>query len=172
MQIDWPRACETALTTLAQAGAALLVARMGVDWALHRYKKEKSWERKLGVYSEAIRALGEIREIIDQRLSAYMLAAQLPEPVREDLLARMSDAHRRLSEVSALGELLLPPLHARELRQVARSLSLNRLLADIDVEAMVAEINQIGETLSTLVPAAREELSLATASEEPSDAAP
>ncbi len=87
-----------------QLGAALLIARLTVDWALARYKSEKSWERETQAIADILVALAEMQRGLEQTLSAYAVNREVDT---EPHLERYRNARRRLDEVGAIAALIL-----------------------------------------------------------------
>ena len=90
-----------------QLAGALIIARLAVNWALDRYKREKLWERRLASYADVVSALEEmIRINAEWYEEAITRRDQEKADEREQ---RYKAAKLKLNEVSAVGQLLLPP---------------------------------------------------------------
>ena len=92
----------------AQLIGALVVARYAVNWALTRYKSEKTWEQRLLAYVSTIVALSEMRLVVGQWIAELEQHRDPPEDVQESQRERYNTAKRRLDEGSATARLLLP----------------------------------------------------------------
>ena len=95
------------LKLCVQLAGALIIARFTVNWALDRYKREKLWERRLASYADVVSAIGEMLRInADWYHEAITLRNSAKADEREQ---RYKEAKRKLDEVRAVGQLLLPP---------------------------------------------------------------
>jgi len=94
------------LKLCVQLAGALIIARFAVNWALDRYKREKLWERRLASYADVVSALGEMLRI---NAEWYEEAINRRDQVKADEREqRYKAAKRKLDEVTAVGQLLLP----------------------------------------------------------------
>jgi hypothetical protein len=135
---------------LAQFTGAWIIAKLAVSWALKRYKSEKTWERQLAAYVDAIAALSEMRRVVgswSHELSAQVLVTSDPDISQRD---RYRSSKRRLEEGIAAALLLLPPKTADVLA------GLDLYVDSIRTEAeQVRELNRqydaLNDTLSKLI---------------------
>ncbi len=88
---------------------AIVIARLAVMWALNRYKSEKTWERQLAAYVDAVTALSEMRLVVgswyDELIGALLVSSDNNGHHRE----RYNASKRKLEEGVAAARLLLPP---------------------------------------------------------------
>lgn len=115
-----------ALKLGAQFAGALLIAWLAVRWALARYKAEKMWERRLGAYADLVLALGEMRRVNRLWFDDSIMRRERPEDFREEQEVRWKVARRRLEEVVATGQLLLPQETMAALDQFEKELEQQR----------------------------------------------
>ena len=103
-------------TLLLEAGklavqffGAIAIARLAVMWALKRYKSEKTWERQLAAYVDAVTALSQMRLVVanwyDELIGALLVSSDTNVHQRE----RYNASKRKLEEGVAAARLLLPP---------------------------------------------------------------
>ncbi len=91
---------------ITQLVGALMVARLAVNWALDRYKKEKIWEKRLGSYADVVAALGEMLRLNREWRRASL--SNTDDETQNDRSLRFKEAKLKLNEVSAVGRLILP----------------------------------------------------------------
>jgi hypothetical protein len=92
----------------AQFFGALVVARLAVGWALRRYKAEKTWERRLAAYVDALAALGEMRLVVGRWYDELITDRAVSDEQSAAQTVRYQAARRRLDEGVAVAALLLP----------------------------------------------------------------
>lgn len=91
----------------AQGGAAFLVARFAVRWALDRFKQEKVWERRLSAQADIIVALAEMRRLYGRWIDEIEEHRSTNEDADREHTDRFRQAARRLEEAMPLAQLLL-----------------------------------------------------------------
>ncbi len=101
---------------------ALLIARLAVRWALNRYKSEKTWERRLGAYVDAVTAISEMRLVVGKWFDHAIMRLEISEEYNKIQGDRYKAARRRLDEGVATGLLLLPRESAELLSDLTQSL--------------------------------------------------
>lgn len=102
---------------------ALVVARLAVKWALNRYKSEKTWERQLSAYADAVTAVSEMRLVMGRWIDDEMEKRTDSDERKTEQYQRYRSARRQLEEGLAAAVLILPDQTSNMLKQ---------LLADID----------------------------------------
>jgi hypothetical protein len=134
----------------AQFIGALVVARLAVNWALRRYKSEKTWERRLAAYVDGVTALSEMRLVVGRWMDEIENHREPPEEVTARQRDRYQTAHRRLEEGVAAALLLLPGETADLLsgldRRIERASRGENQHDDLD-----AEYGVLSETLNSLI---------------------
>jgi hypothetical protein len=108
---------ELAKLTLQLLGA-LIVARLAVKWALNRYKSERTWERQLSAYADAVTAVSEMRLVVGRWLDDEMEDKSDSEERKAEHEQRYRLARRRLEEGLAAAVLILPNRTADGLKQL------------------------------------------------------
>lgn len=98
---------EIAKLILQLAGAAL-VAWLTVKLALSRFKTEKSWERRLSAYTDVLSALSEMDRALDRWVQELENRDTLSSDQHTELMNTYHQASRRVDEVHAIADLLLP----------------------------------------------------------------
>lgn len=93
---------------LAQAALAAGVAYFAVRWALSRFKREKTWERRLSAYADAVAAMSEILFILGLWMEAIENNREHNEKIREDQISKYKDATARLRDSTAIARLIQP----------------------------------------------------------------
>lgn len=111
----------------AQFLGALVVARLAVGWALRRYKTEKTWERRLAAYVDALAALGEMRLVVGRWYDELITDRTVTDEQSAGQLARYQAARRRLDEGVAVAALLLPSESSGLLAGLDRALEASRI---------------------------------------------
>jgi len=102
----WFIAFEAAKLLLQFAGA-LFIARRTVDWALGRYKSEKTWERRLGAYVDAVSSVAEMERLVGTWLERAYRRGDVSEEFRDIEGAEYRAARRKLDEGTSAARLLL-----------------------------------------------------------------
>lgn len=97
-----------AIKLSAQFIGALVVARLAVNWALRRYKSEKTWERRLAAYVDAVAALSEMRLVVGRWMDEIENRREPSVEVTAKQRDRYQSARRRLEERMAAALMLLP----------------------------------------------------------------
>ena len=92
---------------LLQLSGALLVARLAVRWALRRYKSEKTWERRVSAYAEAIESLAAMKKILGVWEDQALCHSTPSDEYERDLNSAFSASKRQLEKVTAVAKLLL-----------------------------------------------------------------
>jgi hypothetical protein len=91
-----------------QLVGAILVTWLAVGWALRRYKAEKTWERRLAAYVDAVSALSEMRLVVGAWIDEIEESRESAPEATARQIQRYRSAHRRLEEGAAAALLLLP----------------------------------------------------------------
>ena len=128
---------------IAQFFGAFLIARLAVRWALRRYKSEKTWERQLSAYVDAVTALSEMRQVVGS-WSDEVLEHRSTTPEHDaELRDRYQKSKRRLDEGVAAALLLLPKDTAKLLSGLEREIQRSRegydQLLDLDSQYEVLD---------------------------------
>jgi hypothetical protein len=79
--MDWTSLVAPTLT----AAASFLGAWLATQFALRRFYREKTWERKTAAYSVIFEALFDMARWHDQHLTAYFRQREIGEPEATDL---------------------------------------------------------------------------------------
>jgi hypothetical protein len=107
------------LVTLAlQLFGALIVARLAVKWALNRYKSEKTWERQLSAYADAVTAISEMRLVVGRWIDDEIENKQASDERDAEHAQRYRSARRRLEEGLAAAVLILPNRTSEGLKEL------------------------------------------------------
>lgn len=88
---------------------ALAITWLAVRWALRRFQREKSWERRFNAYVDAITAMSEMRLIVGLDIDDIEHHREHADEVSEDRRERYRRAKRQLEQVEAIAALLFPP---------------------------------------------------------------
>ncbi len=107
---------------IAQLGGALLIAWLAVRWALQRYKKEKSWEKRLQAYTDVILAIGEMLTVHQSWLQEIEEGFAWTSEFKAGLSRRYQISRGKLDEARAMASLLLPDDTAATLRSLISAL--------------------------------------------------
>lgn len=81
-----------------QLGGAVIVARLTVSWALKRYKSEKTWERRMTAYIDALGAIGAMERISERQFDRAIEGRDTSPPQDEIELEEWRSSRRRLNE--------------------------------------------------------------------------
>jgi hypothetical protein len=103
---------------MLQLLGALVVARLAVKWALSRYKSEKTWERQLSAYADAVTAISEMRLVVGRWIDDEIQNKQTSEERDAEHAQRYQSAKRRLEEGLAAAVLVLPNQASDGLKQL------------------------------------------------------
>lgn len=101
-----------------QLSGALIVARLAVKWALNRYKSEKTWERQLSAYADAVTAVSEMRLVVGRWIDDEIENKQASDEHDAEHAQRYRSARRRLEEGLAAAVLILPNRTSGALKQL------------------------------------------------------
>jgi hypothetical protein len=107
---------------VAQLVGALVVARLAVEWALRRFKKEKSWEKRLQAYTDVILAIGEMLAVKKALLEEIEQMFVWSASYKDELNRRYQISRIKLEESRAMASLLLPDETAATIRWLFSSL--------------------------------------------------
>ena len=139
---------------------ALLVAWLTVKWALSRYKSEKSWDRRLSAYVDAITAIREMKLVAgkwyDQEISDYQVA---DEKYEEEQSVRYRAARKRLDEALATATLLLSEQDSNILQNLTQHID-NEGSSQSLAENLDKEIGMLNRTLKLITTSGRNALDL------------
>ena len=91
-----------------QFSGALVIARLTVKWALGRYKSEKTWERRLSAYVDAIASVAEMERLVSMWLDRAYRRGEVADDERAREGAEYRSARRKLDEGTSAARLLLP----------------------------------------------------------------
>lgn len=116
--MDWEAFGWEFVKLAAQAGTALVVARLAVRWALSRFKQEKLWERRLSAQAEIIVALAEMRRLYGRWMDDLESHRGTDEEVDREHRDRYRAAARQIEGAMPLAQLLLPPESSDILRKL------------------------------------------------------
>lgn len=140
-----------------QLAGALIIARLAVNWALDRYKREKLWERRLASYADVVSALGEMVRINAEWYDeAITRRDQVKADEREQ---RYKTAKRKLDEVSAVGQLLLPSRAVMVLNLLDNDLRVQPRQHSYE-DALDWQGECLDKALTSLIEIGREDLSI------------
>ena len=96
------------LKLAAQLVGALFIAWLTVQWALGRYKREKTWERRLGAYADLITAMSELVRLNRTLFADEIASRQIFDQDAKARLERYQAARLKVEEAFSVGLLLLP----------------------------------------------------------------
>jgi hypothetical protein len=144
---------------LLQFAGALVIARLAVNWALSRYKSEKTWERRLSAYVDAVTAISEMRLVTARWYDEILEHREPTEENRNIRQERYQKARRRLDDGIAAARLLLANSTADALEDLERKLERNGNQGDL-VEALDNEIGHLTEALNLLIEQGRRSLAI------------
>jgi hypothetical protein len=88
-------------------GGALMLAWLTVGWALKRFQREKTWERRFNAYVDAITAMSEMRAVIGDRIDDIEFDRDPTDEMKKERTERYRMASRQLDKVIAVSGLLL-----------------------------------------------------------------
>jgi hypothetical protein len=86
---------------IAQLGGALLIAWLAVQWALNRFKSEKTWERGITAFADTVSALREMNRVYGIWLDHYFKQIDFGEKGNARLTERLQQAMRKFGEASS-----------------------------------------------------------------------
>lgn len=81
-----------------QLSGAVIVARLTVSWALKRYKSEKTWERRMTAYIDALGAIGAMERISGRQFDRAIVGRDTSPEQDEIELEEWRSSRRRLNE--------------------------------------------------------------------------
>jgi hypothetical protein len=110
----------------AQFVGALAIAWLTVRWALTRYKSERTWERKLSAYADAVASITEMQAVVGEWFDEAVEDREATEDQQAFQQQRFQTARRRLDESIAAALLLLPKEAADLLHKLKRDLEATR----------------------------------------------
>lgn len=142
---------------VAQLAGALLVARFAVSWALDRYKREKLWERRLNSYADVVAALGEMLRVNSEWYEEAITHRNEEKASEREI--RYKTAKLKLNEVSAVGQLLLPPRAQVVLRLLESDLNL-RPRHDTYQEALEWQADILTKALDEMIELGRADVTV------------
>lgn len=90
-----------------QLGGAGFVGWLGVRWALRRYKSEKTWEKRLTLYSDIVSSITEMQRVLDQFDDAEGTRRVIPEAERIELMREYGHALKATLASRGQTEILL-----------------------------------------------------------------
>lgn len=91
------------------------VAWLAVRWAVAKFKKEKTWEQKLQIYTRILAAFREMQFVNDQWKAEIWKNFDREPAESEELLRRYREAKRDLDHCIAISTLVLPDATHRTL---------------------------------------------------------
>lgn len=86
------------LKLVLQLSGAVIVARLTVSWALKRYKSEKTWERRMTAYIDALGAIGAMERISGRQFDRAIVGRDTSPEQDEIELEEWRSSRRRLNE--------------------------------------------------------------------------
>jgi hypothetical protein len=104
------------------AAVAVLTVWVTAIFALRRFYREKSWERKVDAYTSALTALFQMRLYAEINLSAVQGAQDLTTERGEELLVSWRKGHDDLRRVATIGTLLLSEHAATAIERLVEEL--------------------------------------------------
>jgi hypothetical protein len=141
----------------AQFAGALLIAKLAVSWALNRYKSEKTWDRQLAAYVDAVTALSEMRLVVgswSDELTGALLVSSDSDGIQSD---RYKIAKRKLEEGVAAARLLLLSDTANLLAGLSPEIEIAKRGHD-QVEDLDRQYDILDRTLNRLIEEGRKTL--------------
>lgn len=154
-----PQAWDVIKLLLSFAGA-LLIGWIAVGWALRRFQREKSWERRFSTYVDAITAMGEMRLIVGLMIDEIEDDRSADEKIRKERWARYGVAKRQLEQVEAVSILLFPPHIAKLISDLNENLARQTSVACGLYPAMNNEYSLLDDAIHDLNQEARSSLGL------------
>ncbi|OQP86009.1 hypothetical protein BTR14_13075 [Rhizobium rhizosphaerae] len=106
----------------AQLVGAIFVAKLAVQWALLRFKSEKSWERQVTAIVDVVTAMGAMKRVSKRWLDDFYSDSNTTEPYMAQLRALHREAELKLEQVSAAARLILPEKLANHIELTERKL--------------------------------------------------
>ncbi|MEH6721959.1 MAG: hypothetical protein V7686_00385 [Qipengyuania sp.] len=137
------------LKLIVQLVGAMIVARLAVNWALDRYKREKVWDRRLSCYSDIVTAIAEMLRVNNEWFDD---AAYRRENVAEDgdRAMRYKEAKRKFLEVASSGRLLLPKQSTGVLQRLIHDID-SRPKFDFYEDALAHDASVLESALDELI---------------------
>lgn len=96
------------LKLVAQFLGAIAIAYLTVQWALVRFKSEKSWERQTTAYAEAVSSLRDLWRIVETLFQDELKTRNFSAIYLGKLQKRRKKALERFQETAALATVILP----------------------------------------------------------------
>jgi hypothetical protein len=93
---------------IVQFAGALIIARLTVQWALGRFKTEKSWERQTTAFAEILASLRETIRVLDKWIGEELGEVEWSKDYKIKLEERWQKAEAQFRDAAALGMLILP----------------------------------------------------------------
>lgn len=106
----------------AQLIGAIVVAKLAVQWALERFKSEKSWERQVAALTDVVAAMGAMTRCAKRWLNDYYQDGQPTKAREAELMKIYRDGELLLQQVSATARLILPKVLADHIANTEESL--------------------------------------------------
>jgi hypothetical protein len=110
------------LKLAAQLVGAIVVAKLAVQWALERFKSEKSWERQLSALTDVIAALGAMTRVAKSWMSDYYDESRPTKEREEEQMKLYRGGELLLQSVAATARLILPSKLADHISQTENKL--------------------------------------------------
>ena len=142
-----------------QFSGALIVARLAVKWALNRYKSEKTWERQLSAYADAVTAISEMRLVVGRWIDDEIENKQASEERNAEHAQRYRSARRRLEEGLAAAVLILPNQTSDGLKQLMIDID-NAGRGDNYLDDLESQYSLLNQTSNDLIEQGRKYLGL------------
>ncbi len=93
---------------ILQLAGAGLIGWFGVRWALGRYKLEKTWERRLGAYTDLLAAITDMQRVLSTWQNAIETNRDLDDEETIALRAQYDAGLKGMSQSQGLAGLLFP----------------------------------------------------------------
>jgi hypothetical protein len=138
---------------------ALVIAWLTVRWALGRYKSEKTWERKLAAYADAVSSITEMQAVVGEWFGEAIEDRQPSAEQQSFQQQRFQTARRRLDESIAAALLLLPKQTADLLHQLKRDLQATRRASSLE-QRLDDQYGVLQKARSALIDQGRENLGM------------
>lgn len=140
-----------------QFGGALIVARLAVKWALNRYKSEKTWERQLTAYADAVTAVSEMRLVVGRWIDDEFEDRSDSDERKAEHSQRYRSARRQLEEGLAAAVLILPDQTSHGLKQLLIDID-NAPHADTYLDHLEGQYSLLNQASKVLVEQGRRNL--------------
>lgn len=133
-------------------------AFLAVNLALHRFYREKWWERRLAAYLSIFEALHKIRSVYAEWEDEELTEREPSEDYRKTQQARKLDAESDLRKAIDVGEFLIAVKAVEELRSFFRGI--NSRLGNDPAESFANKCELADTTLAKLRDVAQADLHL------------